>query len=307
MSEHKQKSPSFSARHTLSIFLLLLATSLIGCASTASVDKKGYGSAPQVINVSSYDPKERQREGISYSPDNLSALKRNGVLGLIARTSKGTVTDSKAARFLKAADREGMLLGAYHFVTTGTSAVRQADRFVERVRGIVSSKKIRAQKILLVGDFDSRTKVENMVAFLKRVEQRTGARPVVYLENADSLKLELRDAEAETKRFLQRFPYWLALYSHVDDGKSIFSADRPLTPEVLLKQYDVWDSWSLWQYGGVEWNRRRGRSVAKHYSYGKFRSPEYFGNLDRPMERNIFNGSVTELRAFWERNAWVWK
>ena len=54
----------------------------------------GYGraslmDAPKIVNVSSYDPKERQRSGDSYSTLDVSALKRNGALGLIARCGKG--------------------------------------------------------------------------------------------------------------------------------------------------------------------------------------------------------------------------
>ena len=46
-------------------------------------------SAPHIINVSEYDPKERQRSGSYYTPNDLTALRRNGALGLIARCGKG--------------------------------------------------------------------------------------------------------------------------------------------------------------------------------------------------------------------------
>ncbi len=51
------------------------------------------GRLPQIINVSAYDPKERQREGRSYSEHDVSALKANGAAGLIARCGKGGVLD----------------------------------------------------------------------------------------------------------------------------------------------------------------------------------------------------------------------
>ena len=70
--------------------------------------------------------------------------------------------------------------------------------------------------------------------------------------------------------------------------------------------YGVWNKISMWQYGGVEWNKSRGRSIAKHYNHGRWRSPEYFGNLDRPLERNAFNGSTSQLYGFWNHFAWNW-
>ena len=103
--------------------------------------------APQIVNVSHYDPKERQRSGDSYTVSNVSALKRNGAHGLIARCGKGTITDTKCADFLRAADREGMLLGSYYFILKGVDPVWQADRFVDRVRSIRSSQGLRAPGI----------------------------------------------------------------------------------------------------------------------------------------------------------------
>jgi hypothetical protein len=55
---------------------------------------------PQIINVSAYDPKERQREGSSFSEHDVSALRMNGASGLIARAGKGGNLDEKCANFL---------------------------------------------------------------------------------------------------------------------------------------------------------------------------------------------------------------
>jgi hypothetical protein len=67
-----------------------------------------------------------------------------------------------------------------------------------------------------------------------------------------------------------------------------------------VKQYNLWHDWTIWQYGGVEWTG--GRSVPKVYSHGRYPFPTYFGNLDRPVERNIFRGSLAELQALWQRH-----
>jgi hypothetical protein len=102
---------------------------------------------------------------------------------------------------------------------------------------------------------------------------------------------------------IRRAPYWIALYGPHGTGRRIFS-DRPLTPDGLTKQYDVWGSWDLWQYGGVVW--QGGRSNPKHYNTGRWRSPKYFGNMAHPLERNVFKGSEAQLRGWWERHGWAW-
>ncbi len=255
-------------------------------------------SAPQVVNVSQYDPKERQRRGSSYSVTDLSALRRNGALGLIARCGKGRALDEKCASFLAAAERQGMLLGAYYFVLDGVDPAWQADRFINRLRAIKSSRRLRTDKILLVGDFDQASSASDIVRFIDRIEKRTGSLPMIYLENSARLRATLSRASAAQKRRIRQCPYWLALYSDSGSGME--------TPARLMAQYGIWNRWVLWQYGGVHWDKRRGRSQVKHYNAGRWRSPPYFGDLDRPLERNAFNGSTAGLHRFWVGQSWRW-
>jgi hypothetical protein len=254
--------------------------------------------APQIINVSHYDPKERQRSGASYTESDVSALKSSGALGLIARCGKGKTTDTKCASFLRATDREGMLLGAYYFILKGVDPVWQADRFVDRIRSIKGSGSWRGSKILMVVDFDSKTTVSEMLRVIDRMEKRTGKVPAIYMENSLEVMARVRSASEAQKRRLGQCPYWMALYSHTHEGRE--------TPQGMLDYYRVWKKPFMWQYGGVEWNRSRGRSIAKHYDNGRWRSAEYFGNIDRPLERNAFNGSTQQLYGFWDRYAWSW-
>jgi GH25 family lysozyme M1 (1,4-beta-N-acetylmuramidase) len=279
------------------LFLLLPTVAML-CQCGGGTSGTPSSRLPQVINVSGYDPKEKQRAGSSYSEHNVSALRANGAEGLIARCGKGGVLDTKCADFLASADREGMLLGAYYRLQNHVSATAQADQFVSRMRQIARSRTWRASHFLLAADFDAKSRLADVLAFLNRVESHTGSVPVVYLENSEHLKLLLGGADAATKAKLRRSPYWIALYSHESGAGRIFPA--PGSPEGLVKQYKVWNHWTLWQYGGVDW--QRGRSVAKHYSHGRFRSSPYFGNLDRPIERNVFNGSSSELATFWARH-----
>ncbi len=273
---------------------------LAGSASLSDNPRISY-SAPQILNGSQWDPKERQRSGLGYTEDDFSTFRRNGARGYIARTGKGDLVDSKAVRFLRAANRQGMLLGTYHYYLPNRPVTWQADRYVNRVRAVSREAGVTGKPILLVADFDSKTKSRDMLAFLQRVEQRTGVRPVVYLENGDSLRRELRSASPSVKSQLRRYPLWIALYSHEAPPNSLVDLGRPLTPELNARSYGVWKDYAIWQYGGVLWENRRSRP--KVYNHGSFRAPAYFGNLDRPVERNVFKGG--NLNSFWAAHSWT--
>ena len=265
---------------------------------------KGFGGtsvsqSPTVLNVSGWDPKEAQRSGSRFSEHNVSALRKNGGLALIARSAKGPLLDEKFGDFLKSADREGMMLGAYHFVTMDQPAALQADRFVSRVQAMARARGLSGKQILLVGDFDTKSTPDRLVDFIQRVHQRTGIYPVTYLENSDGLRTRLSRATPAQKNIIRKTPYWLALYS--PGGTERVMAGGALTPDLLKDQYGIWNTWSMWQYGGVVW--QNGASQAKHYNTPAWKSPRFFGDLAHPMERNVFKGSVDSLRAFWARHS----
>jgi GH25 family lysozyme M1 (1,4-beta-N-acetylmuramidase) len=274
-------------------WLSLLALPLVLNSCGGGYGRVGLMDAPKVVNVSSYDPKEKQRPGDSFSSADVSALRRNGAHGLIARTGKGTELDDKCGDFLSAASREGMLLGTYYRVLPTSDAVWQADRYIARLREIVAARGLQGRKILLVGDFNTESKASNIVRFVERVRQLTGVTPVIYLENGDAIRGTLRSATSAEKRVIGQCPYWLALYGPSGSFR---------TPQDLTDAHGIWGEWVMWQYAGVEW--KSGRSVAKHYHHGPWRSPEFFGTMDRPLEHNAFNGSVGELRAFWAAHSW---
>jgi GH25 family lysozyme M1 (1,4-beta-N-acetylmuramidase) len=255
--------------------------------------------SPAVINVSGWDPKEAQRSGERFSENNVSSLRRNGAQALIARSAKGPLLDEKFGNFLKSADREGMMLGAYHFVTMDQDPARQAENFVKRVRSIGRAKGLSGKRLLLVGDFDTNSTPERLVSFIQRVHQLTGIYPVTYLENSDGLRSRLSNASAQQKSIIRRTPYWIALYGPGGTERQL--AGGVLTPDSLTKMYGIWNSWVMWQYGGVVWEN--GGSRAKHYDSGSWRSPRFFGNMAHPTERNVFRGSNASLQAFWQRHS----
>lgn len=273
--------------------LAVLISLVLALATGAIAD-----SLPQIINVSAYDPKERQRSGRSYSENDVTALRANGASALIARAGKGGVLDTKCANFLAATDRAGMLPGVYYRLQTHVDAVKQADQFISRAQALARSRSWNAPALLLCGDFDAASKLSDILRFMDRVESRTGIVPVAYLENSAHLKILLGGADEATKAKLRRMPYWLALYAHDSGDTPEFPA--PGNPRNLVKQYNVWSDWTLWQYGGVNWER--GGSRPKVYNHGFYRFSPYFGDMDRPVERNVFNGSQSELQSFWKRH-----
>ncbi len=260
----------------------------------------GVSSSPAILNVSSWDPKEVQRGGDRYSQYDVSAMRKNGGLGLIARSAKGPLLDEKFGDFLKSADREGMMLGAYHYVTMDQDPALQADNFVNRVKAVARAKGISQNRILLVGDFDTLSTPDRLVTFIQRVHQRTGVYPVTYLENSDGLRARLRNASESQKRIIRKSPYWLALYGPGGTERTMSKAGA-LTPDSLTEMYGVWNGWTMWQYGGVMW--QNGASFSKHYNTSSWRSPRFFGSMSHPMERNVFKGNTSELRKFWDRHS----
>lgn len=273
--------------------LLLLA--LASCTASQPSGRAPSNGLPQIINVSAYDPKERQRAGAGYSENDVSALRASGASGLIARAGKGGNLDTKCAQFLASADRAGMLPGVYYRLQSHVDAVRQADQLVDRVQALARSRSWNAPSLLICGDFDANSRLSDILRFMDRVEHRTGVIPVAYLENSTHLKQLLSGADAATKAKLRRMPYWLALYAHDSGGGPVYPP--PGNPRGLLSQYQVWSDWTLWQYGGVDWEA--GHSRPKVYHHGSYQFPLYFGSLDRPVERNVFNGSPASLQAFW--------
>jgi len=276
------------------IIPIVLAILLTSCGQ--EYGKVSYSEAPKIINVSHYDPKERQKSGSSYSPLNQAALRANGAQALIARIAKGSTLDSKCADFLVGAERQGMLLGTYYFLLPNSNPTYQAQRYISLLRQVKASRGLRTPKVLLVADVHTKCKPYEITAFVLEVHRLTGVRPVIYLENSDTIRRNLQNATPSQKSILRKSPYWLALYSNTYSGLE--------TPQKLTDASGIWSTWAMWQYGGVWW--KNGASRIHNYRGGSWQTPKYFGNLDRPTERSGFNGSQSEFRAFWDKHSWAW-
>jgi len=291
-------SPMLYSMRFRSLLPLLALTPLLFLFQSCSHEygKVSYRDAPKVINVSEYDPKERQRRGSSFTPLNQAALKKNGSLGMIARCGKGMALDAKCADFLAGADRQGMLLGTYYFLLPSSNPTAVADQYVARLKEIKWSRHLQTKKVLLVVDIHTKCRADQIVVYLKRIHELTGVTPVVYLENSSTIRRTLNGATASQKRYLRKHPYWLALYSSTYEGLE--------TPQRLADASGVWKTWAMWQYGGVWWEH--GKSQPYHYNGGSWKTPAYFGDLSQPTERSGFNGSVSDFYKFWDKHSWAW-
>ena len=119
-------------------------------------------------------------------------------------------------------------------------------------------------------------RVDQAVAFVERIKQRTGKYPGLYgSENRLRQMLYGRGATAAQRETLANCWLWIANYH---------SEPRHTAP---------WTNWHMWQYCGDGKCDLRPRSSF----------PKSVANL-RTAELNIFRGNNGTLREFWRQNAW---
>jgi lysozyme len=227
-----------------------------------------------VVNMSHYD---------LLRPD-FGRMKAEGIIGVIHEASYPRFErDAFYGVRQDAATQAGLLWGAYHY-GNGTDPIRQADHFLSVVSNAWTNanSSLRPNGILLVLDFEKNghypggtMRVDQAVAFVERIKQRTGKYPGIYSGEYYLHKaLNSSRVSAAQKRTLSNCWLWMANYG---------AAPRPASP---------WERWQLWQYCG-DGRCRLPRST----------HPIGVANV-RKAERNIFAGSRGELTAFWSGRAW---
>jgi lysozyme len=118
-------------------------------------------------------------------------------------------------------------------------------------------------------------RVDQAVAFVERVRQRTGVYPGIYSgEYHLRQALNSRNVTNAQRSVLANCWLWMANYR---------SEPRPTAP---------WNFWSLWQYCGD------GKGARPRSAY-----PISVANIKK-AERNIFRGNQSDLQEFWQRRAW---
>jgi lysozyme len=248
----------------------MVKISLLGLLAVLALTQLTSAASNCIVNLSHYD------EG---APD-FAHMRRDGVMGVIHEATYPPFdTDPKYAARQKAAVREGLWWGAYHF-GNGHDPVRQADHFVDFVAR--QSRQGPGNAVLMVLDFETNTHypggtmtVAQAVRFVKRVKERTGKYPGLYSnENRVRKFLSTPTLETETKRTLAQTWLWVANYHW-----------RPGT-------FAPWGNWTMWQYTGD------GICDLPRLVY-----PIHVANM-RNVERNLFQGTKSEAVAFWKAHAW---
>ena len=231
-------------------------------------------AANAVVNLSHYD---RMR------PD-FERMKQEGILGVIheATFPRYQRDDSYAGR-QSAAQRAGLLWGAYHFADA-TDPIQQADHFLRAVLAATPRVEPPAKPtpVLLVLDFEKNghypggtMRVNQAIAFAERVKQRTGVYPGIY-SNEYTIRSVLNNPRVSgaQKKALTNCWLWIANYHY---------EPRATSP---------WGRWHLWQYTGD------GKCDLPRAAF-----PKSVANV-RKAERNIFAGDLNQLRAFWIEHGW---
>jgi lysozyme len=118
-------------------------------------------------------------------------------------------------------------------------------------------------------------RVDQAVAFVERIRQRTGIYPGIYSgEYHLRQALNSRQVTNSQRNVLANCWLWMANYHN---------EPRATAP---------WSYWALWQYCGD------GKGAQPRSAY-----PISVANIKK-AERNIFRGNQSDLKEFWQRRAW---
>jgi lysozyme len=226
-----------------------------------------------VVNLSHYDLMRVDFE----------RMKAQGIVGVIHEATYPRFDrDSYYGNRQIAATRAGLLWGAYHF-GDATDPIRQADHFLGTVASQWRGPSLRPEGVLLVLDFEKNghypggtMRVDQAVAFVERIRQRTGKYPGVYgSENRLRAVLNNSRVTSADRTVLGNCWLWIANYHY----------EPRVSPP--------WSNWRMWQYTGDGKCDLRPRSAY----------PKSVANIPK-AERNIFRGSDASLEAFWQEHAW---
>lgn len=220
------------------------------------------------------------------APD-FAALKSRGVFAIIHKASEGaSYRDPNYASRRVAAQKAGLLWGAYHFMTSAPVA-KQIENFIQ-ASGVGSDIETQDANILLCCDYEDYQQnsptLKQCMEFIRGVEQIIDGVSVV-LYSGNRIRETLREAKggsrdadmADTPRFFQQHRLWLAQYGPKAVCPWPWNTPVAATAnqEKPLAAPGVW----LWQF------TERGRIDPLK------------GNTDG----NFFDGTFEQLSANWVR------
>lgn len=204
--------------------------------------------------------------------DFVTAKAKGGILGVIHKATQGAsghhaYLDSMYTSRKQEAKKAGLLWGAYHFGIGDVDGVSQANYFLEMASPTAQD--------LMALDYEENTvagestmTVDIAEAFVEQIHKKTGRWPILYTRT-NFIRPRVANRPNSS---LFNCPLWLASY---------FYASASATAQPPIPQ--GWPKWTLWQYTDGSKD---------------FMAPSSVEGLS-PCDRDKFNGTESELRAFW--------
>lgn len=170
----------------------------------APVQNPQFLDAPFHRNASAYGIDVSKYQGI-IEWEQVQNYGSHPVEFMYAKASQGvTIRDDFYRRNMAEARRQGILVGSYHYFSSGGTGVEQCDYFIETMEGI-------PQDLIPVVDVEECSKSwgaltlrRNLRDFINRMEQAYGVKPIIYT-GVFFYNLYLSEEFKDCKLFLARY------------------------------------------------------------------------------------------------------
>lgn len=157
-------------------------------------------------------------------------VEKDGVDAVIMKVSQGvSMVDPKFAANKKAARKEGLLCGYYHFAD-GSDYKKEADHFMATVGDLQEG-----EFLVLDFEIDIANPADWCKKWLDRVSEKMGFKPLLYSNEARIKAIDFKAVAGAN------YGLWIAKYGDNDD-----KAEEWETPNT-----DEWAFYAIWQYSST--------------------------------------------------------
>lgn len=157
-------------------------------------------------------------------------VEKDGVDAVIMKVSQGvSMVDDKFAANKKAARKEGLLCGFYHFAD-GSDYKKEADHFMATVGDLQEG-----EFLVLDFEIDIANPADWCKKWLDRVSEKMGFKPLLYTNEARVKAIDFKAVAGAN------YGLWVAKYGDNDD-----KAEENETPNT-----DEWKFYAIWQYSST--------------------------------------------------------
>ena len=154
---------------------------------------------------------------------------------VICKATEGVgYTDPKCDQHYQRAKAQGKLLGVYHFARPGyNSAEAEADWFVSQIQGYIGE-----AILVLDWEVEATWNVAWAKAWLDRVYQKTGVKPLIYMSGSVVTGNDWSSVvEAD-------YGLWIAYWPH----NYQYGEGWPVSPNEMTYGTGAWSFWAIWQF-----------------------------------------------------------